>query len=50
MIILEIVCLVDNKGIKDLTEFRDLMGERNPLLKSHIFGDEFYGKIFRFRG
>ena len=24
------------------------MGERNPLLKSHIFGDEFYGKYFDF--
>ena len=28
----------------NLNEFRDLMGETNPLLKSHIFGDEFYEK------
>ena len=39
-----------DKRIKNLTKTRDPMGERNPLVKSDIPGDEINSKILRFWG
>ena len=33
----------------ELTETKDPMGERNPLVKSHIPGDEIHRKILKFQ-
>ena len=35
---------------KNFQKTRDPMGEKNPLVKSHISGDEIDGKILMFRG
>ena len=39
-----------DKRIKKLNETKDPMSERNPLVKSHITGDEIHEKILLFRG
>ena len=39
-----------NHGIKNLQKIRDPMGERNPLVKSHIPGDEIHVETLRFMG
>ena len=33
-----------DKRIKNCLKIRDPMGERNPLVKSHILGDEIHGE------
>ena len=50
MYVLETLGLIMTRESRIGLKTRDLMGERNPLVKSLNPGDEIHGKTLRFRG